>query len=171
MERHLILGQLMRELGIRQTDLSAMSGIKQPNISGYLSGRKPLGERVFDQLLACMGLESRVRIEVVQPELTRSERRSWLLHRYVSSVLSDDRIESELPRLKRNLDRVSELSQGEPHESNLREWNDILRDRDWLRLRRVLTGLDRHSIEMREVSPMSGLLSDSERRDVLKSAA
>lgn len=171
MERHLVLGQLMRERGIRQTDLSAMSGVKQPNISRYLSGRKPLGEGVFDHLLSCMGFESRVRIEVVQPELTRSERRSWLLHRYVSSVLSDDRIESELPRLKRNLDRVRERSQGEPHESNIREWDGILRDRDWLRLRRVLTGLDRHSIEMREVSPMSGLLSDSERRDVLKSAA
>jgi len=171
MERHLILGQLMRELGISQTELSGISGVKQPNISRYLSGRKPLGESVFDHLLSCMGFESRVRIEVVQPELTRSERRSWLLHRHVSSVLSDDRIESELPRLKRNLDRVRERSQGEPHESNIREWNDIFRDRDWLRLRRVLTGLDRHSIEMREVSPMSGLLSDSERRDVLKSAA
>jgi len=161
----------MREMGIRQSDLSEMSGVKQPNISRYLSGQKPLGEGVFDHLLSCMGLVSRVRIEVVRPELTRSERRSWLLHRHLSSLLSDDRLASELPRLKRNVDRVRERSQGEPHESNIREWEDIFHDQDWLRLRRVLTGLDRHSIEMREVSPMSGLLSDSERREVLKGAA
>lgn len=171
MERHIILGRLMQESGIRQSDLSAMSGVRQPNISRYLSGRKSLGESVFNHLLSCMGFESRVRIEVVRPELTRSERRSWLLHRHVSSVFSDDRLESELSRLQRNLDRVRERSQGEPHESNIREWGDILQGRDWLQLRRVLTGLDRHSIEMREVSPMSGLLSDSERRDVLRSAA
>lgn len=171
MERHIILGQLMQETGITQSSLSMMSGVKQPNISRYLSGRKPLGEVVFNHLLSCMGFESRVQIEVVQPELTRSERRSWLLHRRVSSLLSDDRLESEVSRLERNLNRVREHSQGEPHESNIREWGDILHDRNWLRLRRVLTGLDRHSIEMREVSPMAGLLSDSERRDVLKDAA
>jgi hypothetical protein len=34
----------------------------------------------------------------------------------------------------------------------------------------VLTGLDRRSIEMREVSPMSGLLPDEVRREVLRLA-
>ena len=161
----------MRETGIKQSDLSMMSGVKQSNISRYLSGRKPLGEHVFDRLLSCMGFSSQVRIDVVRPELTRSERRSWLLHRQVSCTMSDERFESELPRLKRNLERVRERSQGEPHESNIREWDEILHSQDWLRLRRALTGMDRHSIEMREVSPMSGLLSDSERREVLEGAA
>ena len=35
-------------------------------------------------------------------------------------------------------------------------------------LHRVLTGLDRDSIEMREVSPMGGLLPDEERIRVLR---
>ena len=34
-------------------------------------------------------------------------------------------------------------------------------------LHRVLTGLDRDSIEMREVSPMGGLLSEQERMEAL----
>jgi hypothetical protein len=38
-------------------------------------------------------------------------------------------------------------------------------------LHRVLTGLDRDSIEMREVSPMGGLLSQDERMDVLQMAS
>jgi hypothetical protein len=37
-------------------------------------------------------------------------------------------------------------------------------------LHRVLTGLDRDSIEMVEVSPMSGLLPDEQRREVLMAA-
>jgi hypothetical protein len=35
-------------------------------------------------------------------------------------------------------------------------------------LHRVLTGLDRDHIEMREVTPMSGLLSDEKRTKVLQ---
>ena len=42
---------------------------------------------------------------------------------------------------------------------------------DVLGLHRVLTGLDRDSIEMREVSPMSGLLPHSERQAVLQEAS
>jgi hypothetical protein len=42
---------------------------------------------------------------------------------------------------------------------------------DILGLHRVLTGLDRDSIEMREVSPMTGLLPQSERQAVLQGAS
>jgi hypothetical protein len=37
-------------------------------------------------------------------------------------------------------------------------------------LHRVLTGLDRDSIEMREVSPMGGLLPQGERQAALQEA-
>lgn len=167
----MILDKLMRESGVSQSMLSRVSGVRQPNISGYLSGRKPLGESVFTHLLSCLGYESQVRVEVVEPQLTRSERRSWLLHRHISGVVDDERFDDLQPMLIGNLSRVRERSQGEPHLSNIGEWEQILRDRDWLRLRRVLTGLDRHAIEMREVSPMSGVLSDEERRYVLRAAA
>lgn len=148
-----------------------MSGVKQPNISRYLSGDKPLGDVVFNHLISCLGFESHVVIEVVQPELTKSERRSWLLHRRISILLTDREFDSELLRLQRNLEMVRQRSQGEPHISNIGEWEQLLNDRDWLGLRRILTGLDRHSIEMREVSPMSGFLSDTERRNVLAGVA
>jgi hypothetical protein len=36
-------------------------------------------------------------------------------------------------------------------------------------LRRALTGLDRDSIEMREVAPIGGLLPETERREALQS--
>jgi hypothetical protein len=49
-------------------------------------------------------------------------------------------------------------------------WQLLVEREDEPALHRVLTGLDRDSIEMREVSPMGGLLSPDERSDVLKKA-
>ena len=46
-------------------------------------------------------------------------------------------------------------------------WESLLEDGDVPGLHRVLTGLDRDSIEMREVSPMGGLLEDEERIQAL----
>ena len=54
--------------------------------------------------------------------------------------------------------------------SNLDRWESLLEHEDVPGLHRVLTGLSRDCIEMREVSPMSGLLSDEERSRVLRSA-
>jgi hypothetical protein len=50
---------------------------------------------------------------------------------------------------------------------NLDRWMSLIDRGDVPGLHRVLTGLDRDSIEMREVSPMGGLLSQDERMDVL----
>lgn len=171
MERREILNRLMLEHGLTQSGLSGMSGVRQPNISGYLSGKKPLGQDVFDRLTSCMGVIVEFQPVVTKPDLTRSELRSWKLHRYISSRFSDTDLERHRSTMLENLDRVGERSQGEPHESNLRMWRNSIEDRDWTQVRRHLTGVDRHSIEMREVTPMSGLLDDSERREVLGGAA
>jgi hypothetical protein len=57
---------------------------------------------------------------------------------------------------------------GQPHTRNLDRWQSLVRDDDVLGLHRTLTGLDRDSIEMREVSPMSGLLPQDERQAALR---
>jgi hypothetical protein len=62
-----------------------------------------------------------------------------------------------------NLNRLGSSVQGQPHVRNLERWREWIEGGDVLRLHRVLTGLDQDSIQMREVSPMSGVLSDGER--------
>jgi hypothetical protein len=57
---------------------------------------------------------------------------------------------------------------GQPHSRNLDRWQSLVRDVDVPGLHRVLTGLDRDSIEMREVSPMGGLLPQDERQAALR---
>lgn len=122
---------------------------------------------MLERLLACLGFTLRVVREPVRPKLTRSETRSWKLHREIASRLDGDVLERWAPRIESNLARIAMGVRGEPHASNVAEWRAVVENRDVLAMRLALTGLDRHSIEMREVSPCSGLLSDREREIAL----
>ena len=165
-----LLREVMVETGTTQSHLSRLSGVRQPSISGFLSERVPLSDEQLDRLLSCMGRRLEVVRRPVVPELTRSERRSWQLHRKLSTRLDRSSFEQWQPIIDRNLDRLRDRVTGQPHERNLQRWRELVDSSDVPGLHRVLTGLDRGSIEMREVSPMSGLLPDEVRRDVLQRA-
>ncbi len=166
-----VLREVMLETGTTQSDLSRFSGVRQPSISGFLSGRVDLSDDQLERLLSCMGYRLEVVRRPVVPKLTRSERRSWQLHRRVSSLLNLDTIKEWRPRIERNVDRLSGQVTGQPHERNLRRWRALLEKGDLPGLHRVLTGLDRDSIEMREVSPMGGLLTQEQRSQAMAEAS
>jgi hypothetical protein len=160
----------MLETGTTQSALSRLSGVRQPSISGFLSGKVDISDNQLDRLLSCMGRRLEVVRRPVVPELTRSERRSWQLHRGLSTLLNRDSFNEWRPRIEHNLDRLGDGVTGQPHERNLERWRELVEHGDLPGLHRVLTGLDRDSIEMREVSPMSGLLPDEQRREILQLA-
>lgn len=58
-------------------------------------------------------------------------------------------------------------TRGQPHLQNLDRWQRLIEDGNLSSLRRVMTGLDTDSIQMREVSPMGGLLPQQERSAAL----
>lgn len=165
-----VLREVMLETGTTQSELSRLSGVRQPSISGFLSSRVDLSDDQLDRLLSCMGFRLEVVRRPVVPSLTRSERRSWQLHRRLSTLLNRQSFKDWKPTIERDLDRLSERVTGQPHERNLDRWRQLVDRGDLPGLHRVLTGLDRDSIEMREVSPMSGLLPDEQRREVLRVA-
>lgn len=165
-----MLREVMRETRTTQSGLSRLSGVRQPSISQFLSGRVELSDDQLDRLLSCMGYRLEVVRRPVVPDLTRSERRSWLLHRQLSSRLTKDSLEHWRPVIERNLQRLRSSVTGQPHSRNLDQWDSLVERGDILGLHRVLTGLDRDSIEMREVSPMGGLLPQSERAAALQGA-
>lgn len=160
----------MRTTGTTQSELSRLSGVHQPSISQFLSGKIDMSDEQLDRLLSCMGYRLEVIRRPVMPELTRSERRSWQLHRRLSSHLTRSTLDQWRPLIRRNLKRLRGSVRGQPHVRNLDRWQSLVESRDVPELRRVLTGLDRDSIEMREVSPLGGLLSDQERSDALREA-
>lgn len=157
----------MSETGTSQSRLSRLSGVHQPSISQFLSGRTDLSDEMLERLLECMGHRLEVTRRSVQPELTHSERRSWRLHQELSVGLSQQSLERWLPRIETRLDQLRTGVTGEPHKRNLERWALLVRRRDLPGIRRILNGLDRDSIEMREVSPLGGLLSEHDRLKVL----
>lgn len=165
-----LLREVMLETGTTQSELSRVSGVRQSSISQMLSGKLDLSDEQLERLLACMGY----RLEIVRrhtaPELTRSERRSWQLHRRLATHLTRPSLESWRPRIERNLQRLRDGVSGQPHVRNLDRWELLIERGDVPGLHRVLTGLDRDSIEMREVSPLGGLLPQDERADALRRA-
>lgn len=160
----------MSENGISQSELSRISGVRQPSISQFVSGKVDLSDEQLDRLLSCMGFRLEVVRRPVEPVLNRSERRSWELHRRLSSHLTRSTFEQWRPTIKGNIRSLRSRVTGQPHTRNLDRWKELVDTYDVLGIQRVLTGLDRESIEMREVSPMGGLLPQDERAAVLAGA-
>lgn len=102
--------------------------------------------------------------------LTRPERRSWAVHRQLATHITASSLTNWAPTILANIKRVRAGVHGQPHLANLDCWQRIVETNDLPALRHALTGLERHDIEMREVTPMGGLLPDKERREVLRTA-
>jgi hypothetical protein len=100
-------------------------------------------------------------------DMSRSVERSWRLHCQLSTHLSSSTFQEWRPTILRNLGRLRLNVKGQPHLRNLDRWQDLIEREDLSGLCHVLTGLDTNSVEMREVSPMGGLLSQIERSEVL----
>ncbi|WP_071287816.1 hypothetical protein [Mycolicibacterium llatzerense] len=99
--------------------------------------------------------------------LTRSEQRSWLVHRQLAEHLTAMALTEWRPAILDNIARLREGVRGQPHLRNLDRWQRNVESGDLEALRQALTGQSRHDIEMREVSPTGGLLPDNERREAL----
>lgn len=166
-DRPEVLRAVMADTRTGQSELARLSGVRQPSISQFLSGRTPLSDEQLDRLLSCMGYRLQVTRRPAQPELTLSERRSWLLHREIARKLTRETLHSWRPTIAKNLLHLRTGVTGEPHTTNIGRWEALVADEDLPGLHRILTGLNRDSIELREVSPMSGLLSDEERQSTL----
>ena len=157
----------MSDTRTSQSELARLSGVHQPSISQFLSGKVDFSDDQLDRLLSCMGHRLGVVRHAFIPELTRSEQRSWRLHRHLSRHLTRSTLSSWQPTIRANLDRLRDAVRGQPHRRNIDRWQKLLDEEDLAGLHRALTGLDRESVEMREVTPMGGLLSDDERLEAL----
>jgi len=169
--REEVLRDVMLETRTTQSELSRISGVRQPSISQFLSGRGHLSDDMLDRLLSCMGYRLELVRRPVKQELGRSPERSWKLHRQLAMHLTPETLTEWRPTMLRNLQRLHESTRGQPHLRNLDRWQLVIQDGELTSLRRVMTGLDTDSVQMREVSPMGGLLPQEERSDVMGRAS
>ena len=166
-DRSDVLRTVMHQTGTTQSELSRLSGVHQPSISQFLSDKVELSDEQLDRLLSCLGYRLEIIRQPVSPDLTRSERRSWKLHRELARHLTRSALTQWQPTIERNLRRLRSAATGELHVRNLDRWESLVKRGDLGGLHRVLTGLGRDCIEMREVSPMGGLLPEAARLRVL----
>lgn len=162
-----LLARIMEKTGTSQVDLARMTGVRQPSISGFISGRVELSDDQLDRLLSAMGFSLEVRREAIPASLTHSELCSWALHRRVSAHLNEKSLTQWSARLHHNIERLRSGMRGVVHRRNIDSWVVLINEADINGMHRLLTGLDRHSIEMREVSPFGGILDQNERRAIL----
>ncbi len=161
----------MLESCTSQSELSRISGVRQPSISQYLSGHVTMSDDMLDRLLSCMGYRLEIIRRPLRRDLGRSPERSWKLHRRLAMHLTPHTLNEWRPTILRNLRRLRESTRGQPHLRNLERWQRMIQDSDLSDLRRVMTGLDTDSVQMREVSPLGGLLPQDERSEVLSRAS
>lgn len=167
MRRSEILRTVMSEVSITQSRLSELSGVKQPSLSQMLHERIDMSDEMLERLLSCMGYRLEVVRRPVRVELDRSSERRWRLHERLVRELSPETWKQWRPIVMKNLEQLRSSTRGEPHRRNLERWSDLVRMNDLRAMRLVMTGLDTESIQMREVSPLGGLLPERERREVL----
>lgn len=170
MDKPEILREVMDEVGMTQPRLSSLSGVKQPSLSQMLHGRVQMSDDMLDRLLSCMGYRLEVVRRPVPVKLDRSTRRRWLLHERLVQSLNVENWPTWRRVALQNLRELRSSTRGEPHVSNLDRWQSLVEVDDMRGIRRVMTGLDVDSIQMREVSPFGGLLPQKDRDEVLLGA-
>lgn len=166
MNRSDVLRRGMDATGTSQVELSRLSGLPPSKISRYVSGKLEPSEPTLDLLLSSLGLQ--VGFDVSPVPMERTKRRSWLLHRQISRKLSVTGIDdADWARMQRNLERVRSNTQGPVHERNLDRWQCIIGSGSLRDLQRALVDTSVDGIGMREVSPMTGFLTEDERLGIL----
>lgn len=148
--------------------LAGFSGVGESLISQFVCGEGDFDQAELDLLLACMGFEIKPDRSIAVVEMSRSECRSWLAHRELSAYLTKWPGIDWQSTVFANIDRLRRGTRGQPHMDNLDRWRRIAEEGGLRDIRHPLVGLDRRAIEMREVSPMGGLLPDDLRRQALK---
>src|SRR6185369_16818474 len=98
----------MLETRITQSELSRISGVRQPSISQFLSGQGHLSDDMLDRLLSCMGYRLEVIRRAVKQELGRLPQRSWRLHRQLAMHLTADSWHEWRSTMLGNLGRLRE---------------------------------------------------------------
>ncbi len=152
---------LRSEASVTQKGLANLAGTSQPTIAQYESGAKSPTIATLERLAESLGLEL---VVTYAPRLTREDRRSLSYHRAIANILRKDHVAS-IERAKRTLEK---MTKGHPEAKLLfKRW------RDWLNLpieELIFYFLDpgMTARDMRQVSPLAGLLEPTERVRILK---
>ncbi|QPL05124.1 MULTISPECIES: helix-turn-helix domain-containing protein [Actinomyces] len=99
---------------------------------------------------------------------SRSRRRSLMLHRLTEETVDWTDEASWLPRAREGIARVRRSTRGQAHLDNLRRWEQWVESRSTDTIRERMCAEDEDACCLREVSPMAGFLTDSQRLAIIQ---
>ncbi|GHF06584.1 helix-turn-helix domain-containing protein [Pseudolysinimonas yzui] len=156
-------------VGVRE--LARLCGVAGPTVVDWERSEAAGTIRVetLQRALAAMGerlvVSSRSRRPEFEPVDRREHRLGLELHRSVASKLVADP-EAVVGSARSRLDPIRASLRGGARDW-LDQWAQLIEGRDIGGLVAVMLGTTKHDIDMRSVSPFTGLLSPEEREEVL----
>lgn len=120
----------------------------------------------LDRLLAACGYTIGVTLASETPRWTRVEEKSLAVHRLLAARLLQD----SAPTLKKARDNLAKLRSADRGNSTrlLDEWDDLL-DRSADEIVTAMLARTQRGIDLRQMTPFAGVLTDAERRKALRS--
>ena len=152
--------------GLSQHALAQAAGTSQPAVAAYEAGRVAPNVDTLARLLEACGYTIDVVPDTDAPRWTRVEEKSLSIHRQIAARLLQDPA-TTLEKARFNLTRLRSADRG--HGARwLDEW-DALLDRPTDQIVTAMLARTQQGIDLRQMTPFAGVLSDAERRKALRS--
>jgi len=152
--------------GLSQHALANAASTSQPTIAAYEAGRVVPSVPTLSRILESCGHSLAVVPSTSHVRWTRVEEKSLAIHRAIATRLLTDPI-PVLAKAHRNLDTLRAADLG--HASRrLDEWDHLLNGS----VDEIVTTLlarTQRAIDLRQMTPFAGVLTDADRRSVLQS--
>ncbi|MEO6651339.1 MAG: helix-turn-helix transcriptional regulator [Ilumatobacteraceae bacterium] len=152
--------------GLSQDALAQAAGTSQPTVAAYETGRVTPNVDTLARLLEACGYTIDVVPDTDAPRWTRVEEKSLAIHRQIAARLLQDPAPT-LRKARANLATLRSADRG--HASRwLDEWSDLL-DRPTDEIVTVMLARTQQGIDLRQMTPFAGVLTDAERRRAVRS--
>lgn len=154
--------------GLSQQALADAAGTSQPTVAAYEAGRVTPSVPTLERLLETCGYSIDVVADATPPRWSRVEEKSLAIHRCIAARLLQDPIPT-LKKARHNLARLRSADQG--HSARwLDEWDGLL-DRPTDEIVTAMLARTQDGIDLRQMTPFAGVLTDAERRKALRSVS
>jgi transcriptional regulator with XRE-family HTH domain len=160
------LRRCRNQAGLSQQALADAAGTSQPTVAAYESGRVTPNVDTLDRLILACGCRIEFVADIDPPRWTRVEEKSLAVHRLIAARLLQD----PAPTLKKAQDNLAKLRNADRGNSTrwLDAWDDLL-DRSIDEIVTAMLARTQQGIDLRQMTPFAGVLTDAERRKALRS--
>jgi transcriptional regulator with XRE-family HTH domain len=164
-----IAAQLRRcrdRAGLSQQSLADAAGTSQPTVAAYESGRVTPSVPTLGRLLTACGYTIDIAPATDVPRWTRVEEKSLAIHRQIAARLLRNP-GAALAKARTNLRQLQAADR--VHAARwLDDW-DALLDRPTDEIVTAMLARTQQGIDLRQMTPFAGVLTDTERRRALRS--